>query len=46
VLTDLENGHWYTVTLTTVGVTPPLSDTVAVQLMGHFAYLPIVTKEN
>jgi hypothetical protein len=43
-LTDLENGRWYTVTLTTVGVTPPLSDTVAVQLMEHFVYLPLVLR--
>jgi hypothetical protein len=45
-LTGLENGQWYTVTLCTVGVTPPLSDTVAVRLMGHFAYLPVVAREH
>jgi hypothetical protein len=42
MLTDLENGHWYTVTLATVGVTPPLSDTVTMRLMEHFVYLPLV----
>lgn len=45
-LTDLENGRWYTVTLSTVGVTPPLSDTVPVQLMEHFVYLPLVMRED
>lgn len=46
ILTDLENGHWYTVALSTVGVTPPLSDTMAVQLVDNFVYLPIIIKEN
>jgi hypothetical protein len=43
-LTGLENGHWYTVTLSTIGVAPPLSDTVAVRLMDHFVYLPLVSR--
>ncbi|MBN1979785.1 MAG: right-handed parallel beta-helix repeat-containing protein [Anaerolineae bacterium] len=43
-LAGLENGQWYTVTLTTVGVTPPLSDTVAMRLMEHFVYLPHVLR--
>jgi hypothetical protein len=46
MLTGLENSQWYTITLSTVGVTPPLSDTVAVRLMEHFVYLPIVMKED
>jgi hypothetical protein len=45
-LTDLENGRWYTVTLSTVGVAPPLSDTVAVRLMERFVYLPLVMRED
>jgi hypothetical protein len=43
-LTDLENGQWYTVTLGTIGVAPPLSDTVVVRLMDHFVYLPLVSR--
>ena len=43
-LSGLENGQWYTVTLTTVGVTPPLSDTVTVQIMENFLYLPLVLR--
>jgi hypothetical protein len=43
-LFGLENGQWYTVTLTAVGVTPPLSDTVTVQIMERFVYLPLVLR--
>ena len=45
-LNGLENGQWYTVTLSTVDVTPSLSDTVAVRLMEHFVYLPVVARED
>jgi hypothetical protein len=45
-LTGLENGQWYTVTLSTVGVTSPLSDTVTVRLMERFVYLPAAMKED
>ncbi|MBN2001755.1 MAG: right-handed parallel beta-helix repeat-containing protein [Anaerolineae bacterium] len=45
-LSDLVNGHLYTVTLSTLGLTPPLSDTVTVRLPGSFVYLPLVLRGN
>jgi len=41
----VNNYKWYTVTLSTVGVTPPLSDTVRVMPTNRFVYLPLVLKD-
>jgi hypothetical protein len=43
-LTDLTNYEWYTITLSTVGVTPTLSDTVRVMPTDIFVFLPLVLK--
>ena len=43
-LTDLTNYQWYTVTLSTVGSTPILSDTVRVMPTDQFVYLPLVLR--
>jgi hypothetical protein len=45
-LTGLTNYEPYTVTLSTVGVTPPLSDTVTVMPTDIFVYLPVALKED
>ena len=45
-LTDLINYQWYTVTLSTVGSTPILSDTVRVMPTDKLVYLPLVLKAN
>ncbi len=44
-LTGLTNNVWYTVTLTAVGVRPPLTASVRVMPTGIFVYLPIILKE-
>jgi hypothetical protein len=43
-LTGLTNYEWYTVTLTTVGITPILSDTVHVMPTDMLVYLPFIQK--
>ncbi|NBD34467.1 MAG: hypothetical protein GVY30_00530 [Chloroflexi bacterium] len=45
-LTGLTNYEWYTVTLSAVGTTPILSDTVKVMPTDIFIYLPLVMREN
>jgi parallel beta-helix repeat protein len=45
-LTGLTNYQWYTVTLSTVGSTPILSDTVRVMPTDKLVYLPLVLKAN
>jgi hypothetical protein len=45
-LNGLTNYEPYTVTLSTVGVTPPLSDTVCVMPTDIFVHLPLVKKED
>jgi len=45
-LTGLTNYEWYTVTLSTVGVTPTLSDTVRVMPTDHLVYLPLIMRED
>lgn len=45
-LNGLTNYESYTVTLSTVGVTPPLSDAVRVMPTDIFVYLPIAIKED
>jgi hypothetical protein len=46
VLTEhVDNYRWYTVTLSTVGVTPTLSDTVRVMPTDRFMYLPLVSRD-
>jgi parallel beta-helix repeat protein len=44
-LTGLENGRWYTVTLS-VDTTPILSETVCVMPTDKFVYLPLIEKGN
>jgi hypothetical protein len=46
VLADLVNYAWYTVTLRTAGVTPPLSDTVRVMPTDKLVYLPLVMRND
>ena len=41
-LTDLTNYAWYTITLTSVGTDPVLSDTIQVMPTDRLLYLPIV----
>jgi hypothetical protein len=43
-LTGLTNYEWYTVTLTTVGVTPILSDTVSVMPTDRLIVLPLLVR--
>jgi hypothetical protein len=45
-LPGLTNYEPYTVTLSTVGVTPPLSDTVCVMPTDIFVHLPLVVRED
>ncbi|HOT91641.1 MAG TPA: hypothetical protein PLJ78_04895 [Anaerolineae bacterium] len=43
---NVQNYQWYTVTLSTVGVTPALSDTVRVMPTDRFVYLPVTLKNK
>lgn len=43
-LTGLTNGEWYTVTLTSVGATPVLSDTLTVMPTDRFQFLPLISR--
>jgi hypothetical protein len=43
-LTGLTNGAWYTVTLSAVGVVPPLTASVRVMPSGIMVYLPLILK--
>jgi hypothetical protein len=45
-LVGLENLTPYTVTLSSIGATPPLSDTVCVMPTDVLLYVPLVTKED
>ncbi len=45
-LTGLTNNVWYTVTLTAVGVMPPLTASLRVMPAGIFVYLPLVLKSE
>jgi hypothetical protein len=40
-LDDLENYRWYTITLCSIGVTPPLSDTVRVMPTNIHLFMPL-----
>jgi hypothetical protein len=42
----VHNYQWYTITLSTVGTTPILSDTVRVMPTDRLGYLPLIVKSN
>lgn len=45
VLTNLTNYSWYSITLTAVGPTPPLSDTIRIMPTDQLVYLPLVFRD-